>query len=321
MNFHYHLLINPAAGSGTGANAAKKIVTLLEKNHFLHSVYRTENIGDEKIIAAELAETTLKPWHDDLQNSEEVYPLLVIVGGDGTLHGVLNQFYLLGKKFPVAYLPAGSGNDLARAIGLPKEIEKAFWQIVNAPSPKEMHVITYDEQVKNQQGLVFNNFGIGLEASIVATTNDSAAKKNLNKYHMGSFSYIFSILKVLFTQKGYPILIESNGQEYSFDNAFLCTTTNHPYFGGGVPIAPMASVEQDSFETIVVERIALFKIFWLIILLVQKKHTKSKYFHHFNGRKLRLISTVPEFAQTDGEVLEPQPFDVSFQLDKQLLWY
>lgn len=322
MKFHYHLLINPASGSGNGGKIASSIIDLLLKNHFLYTTYFTQYPGEESEIAEKLALEILRPWEEtSTEDFEEPYPLLLVLGGDGTLHGVLNQFYQMHLEIPVGYLPAGSGNDLARAIGLPKETELAFWQIVKAQHPREINVITYEEKIEERTGLVFNNFGIGLDASVVAATNDSTTKKNLNKYRLGSLSYIVSIIKVLFTQKGFPILIEINGQESSFKKAFLCTTTNHPYFGGGIPIAPMAGVEEDSLDLVIVERLALFKIFWLILLLLRKKHPSSQYFHHFSAKKLRLVSTIPQFAQTDGEVLEKQSFDLYFGIAKQQIWY
>ncbi len=48
----------------------------------------------------------------------------MVIGGDGTLHQVVNEFFALGLQLPVSYIPAGSGNDFARGIGLSREPEK-----------------------------------------------------------------------------------------------------------------------------------------------------------------------------------------------------
>ncbi len=55
-----------------------------------------------------------------------LYPLLVVIGGDGTLHQVVSELQLEQQQIPVAYIPAGSGNDFARSIELPREPEKHF---------------------------------------------------------------------------------------------------------------------------------------------------------------------------------------------------
>ncbi|WP_280739204.1 MULTISPECIES: YegS/Rv2252/BmrU family lipid kinase [unclassified Enterococcus] len=323
MNFHYHLLVNPASGSGTGEKAAKKIIALLDKNHCQYTLYLTEVAGDETKIASQLAEETLVPWQENTaaDYEEKAYPLLVVLGGDGTLHEVLNCFYQLAVKFPIAYIPAGSGNDFARGVGLSKEPEQAFWHLFKTKEPRNLNVLAYQDAMQEESGLTFNNFGIGLDAAVVAAANQSATKKHLNKFKLGSLSYMAQIFKILFTQKGFPILVDVNGQKVNFKKTFLCTTTNHPYFGGGIAIAPMADVNKETFELVVVERVALFKIFWLVILLLRKKHVNSKYYHHFSAKKMRIISTVPQYGQADGETIQPQPFDIQFTLAKQLFWF
>lgn len=323
MIFHFHLLINQASGSGRGKKVGEKIIALLEEKNFLHTVYLTDHAGHEQEIVQQLVTADiLKPYDPQTDTYEsEPFPLLLVIGGDGTLHQVLNQFYRLKKDFPVAYIPGGSGNDFARGIGLSRQPEKAFWQIVKAQQPKIINNLIYDEKIQGETGVVINNVGIGLDAAIVNATNDSVTKKELNKYNLGSLSYVSSIIKVLFTQKGFPILLEINGTEHSFNKAFLCTTTNHPYFGGGVAIAPMAKAEKANLDLVIVERIPMFKIFWLIQKLVRKKHTTSKDFHHFSSTKIRIVSTIPQYGQADGEVMGQRPFDITFTTKPQEIWF
>lgn len=318
MTFHYHLLINQAAGSGHGAKVSEKIIQRLTDQHQSFTTYLTEAAGDERVIAESLATDVLKPWTGVL---EESFPLLIVIGGDGTLHQVLNQFYLMDLDLPVAYIPAGSGNDFARGIGLPSEPEAALTAILQAREPQIINTLTYHEKINDERGVFVNNIGIGLDAAIVAATNDSLTKKTLNKYNLGSLAYISSIVKVLFTQKGFPIMVEINGKKIEFCKTFLCTTTNHPYFGGGVGIAPMADPYKENLDLVVVERIAMWKIFRLIIQLVRKNHTHSRYFHHYTGNKLRIVSTIPEYGQADGEVMGKRPFDISFATKKQAIWW
>ncbi|WP_165005387.1 MULTISPECIES: diacylglycerol kinase family protein [unclassified Enterococcus] len=320
MKFHYHLLINQAAGSGAGKKAAQKILPQFEKKKLAYSVYYSEYQGHDSEIAERLAKETLASWTEENRETLDPFPLLVIVGGDGTLHQVLDTFYQLDVEFPVAYIPAGSGNDFARGIGLSRDVEKALDSILTATAPQEINLLTYDEKVSEKRGIVVNNFGIGLDASIVHATNHSTAKERLNKYNLGSFSYLFSILRVFFKQKGFPILVDVGGKQMDFEKAFLCTTTNHPYFGGGVAIAPTADAFKPTIDLVVVERINLFKILWIIFLLLRKKQLRSKNFHHYTSSKLRIVTTVPQYGQEDGEDIEPQSFDLRFSIKKQLFW-
>lgn len=320
MNLHYHLLINPAAGSGKAADIAQRIITIMEKQEFGYTTYYTTHQGHEVSIVEELAKETLLPWDASITETNEEFPLLLVLGGDGTLHQVVTCLQEINPAIPVSYIPAGSGNDFARGARLSLEPEKAFWHIFKQQVPRSLPVLSYQANVTNETGIAFNNIGIGLDAAIVETANQSAAKKRLNKFNMGSLSYIWAIFKVLFRQEGFPVLIEANGKEYAFEKAFLCTTTNHPYFGGGVAIAPQASIEDEGFDFVLVERIHLFKIIWLILLLTQKKHTHSKYFHQIHTNKLRIVSTVPQYCQTDGEIIGDRPYDLVITTQQQLFW-
>jgi YegS/Rv2252/BmrU family lipid kinase len=319
MNKHFYLVINENAGSGTGEKAANKIIKQLQTASIDHTIFYTEYAGHEQVIVQDLAENTLLPWSKDL--SIDSFPLLVVLGGDGTLHSVMNVLKDFDPKIPLGYIPCGSGNDFARGAGISRQAEKAFVQLLKAEQPQEFQVITYSEAIQDEVGLAVNNLGIGLDAAIVHAANESAAKYTLNKFNMGSLAYIFSILKVLFTQKGFPIRVEINGKTIEFDRAFLCTVTNHPYFGGGVSIAPVADPHKPVLDFVLVERINLFKIFWLIILLIQKKHMNSKYFHHFQSSKLRIVSTVPQYVHADGEILGKRSMDSSFATETRLFWF
>ncbi|MGX7350533.1 YegS//BmrU family lipid kinase [Enterococcus canis] len=313
MKHHYYLIANEEAGSGRAKIATARIREILEKKNFTYSLYTTTYPGHEKELAQELL-PKLAPWTEPV----EEFPLLIVLGGDGTLHGVVN---VLPKEIPVGYIPCGSGNDFARGAGIQREAEKAFWQIVGAQKPQTLQVMRYHEKIQDEVGLAINNIGIGLDAAIVAATNDSATKKTLNKYKLGSLAYMVSMIKVLFTQKGFPILVELNGQQLAFEKAFLCTTTNHPYFGGGVPIAPVADPRKATLDLVIVEKIAWVKIFYLIFQLARKKHMQSKNFHHFQTSKIRIISTVPEYGQVDGEVMGQRSFDLSFTSEPRLFWF
>lgn len=184
-----------------------------------------------------------------------------------------------------------------------------------------MNVLHYEEKIQPELGEFVNNVGIGLDAAIVAATNTSIAKKKLNKYKMGSLAYIFSLAQTLFHQKFFPISVDVNGQNATFSRAFLCTVTNHPYFGGGVPIAPTADPTVNNMDLVILERISFIKILGLIILLIQKKHLRSKYIYHVVSDKIRIRSTSAQQGQADGEVLGIRPYDITFTTTQRNFWF
>lgn len=322
MNFHYHILINPAAGSGNAAKTAEKIIHLLDDGDYTYTPYYTEKPGDEREIVNRLSDL-LSPWSEfcEKDHVDNSFHLLVVIGGDGTLHQVVNQFFALDLQLPVSYIPAGSGNDFARGIGLSRDPEKAFEQITSAVQPQPINVFHYDEKISEEQGIILNNVGIGLDALIVATTNASNSKKVLNKYRLGSASYALYLVKAIFTQKTFPILVELNGQTLNFERTFLCTTTNIPYFGGGIAIAPMADPKKEAIDLVVVEKPNMLAILRFLLQLVRKKHTQNKHYRHFTSSKIRIVSVVPQYGQADGENMGERSFDMNFSTATQYIWY
>ena len=89
MNIHYYLIINEQASSGNGRKVARKVIQQLKKQELKYTALYTDYAGHEKELTKELAETTLLPWSEDLDVS--TFPILVVLGGDGTLHNVINS--------------------------------------------------------------------------------------------------------------------------------------------------------------------------------------------------------------------------------------
>lgn len=314
---HYYLLVNPTSGGGNGQEVCNKICRFLEEKQLSYNVFKTEFAGHEVTLTQQLIQKHLRAWD---ATKASTFPLLVVIGGDGTLHQVTNEIYHTNKAIPVAYLPAGSGNDFARGLNLSRDPEQSFYHLLQIQEPRLINVINYYEANCEESGLVFNNLGIGLDAAIVQKANESIAKANLQKLHLSSFAYVLAAIKILFQQKGFPILIEYNAQQVGFSKAFLCTTTNHPYFGGGVKIAPSADLAKREFNLVLVERIPMIKILHLILLLIRQKHTSSSNFHQITTDELRIVSTTSQFAQADGEIFSRAPFDFTFKMDTLLFW-
>lgn len=321
MSIHYHFIINEHAASGNAKKNAELILGLA-KDSVTYTSHYSEYPGHILTIIQQL-KPQLRPFdasfHTD--NPEEEIPLLVVIGGDGTLHEVMNALYPDGLKIPVAYIPSGSGNDFSRGVGISRNPRTAWQQILQATTPKTIQLLQYQEGITGKSGVVVNNLGIGLDASIVNATNDSASKSTLNKFHLGNLAYTLSIVEQLFRQKGFPITVHANGHEDGFNKAYLCTITNHPYFGGGIKIAPMADAYEKNLDLAMIEKVNPFSIIWLIILLIQQKHTRHRLFHHYKTENLRLVSTIPQYAQLDGEIWSKQSYDFTFNVTEGLFWF
>ena len=93
-------------------------------------------------MTKELAETTLLPWSEDLDVS--TFPILVVLGGDGTLHNVINSLLPYDSAIPLSYIPCGSGNDFARGWDYQEILIKHCIKSCTR-RPKEIQTIHYVE--------------------------------------------------------------------------------------------------------------------------------------------------------------------------------
>lgn len=311
-----HLIINENAGNGRGKKAAKKITTALTTKKIPFQTYLTHYQNHSSLLTQELLTTVLKPWPTA---TSDHYPLLVVLGGDGTLHEVINA---LGTHtdIPVGYIPCGSGNDFARGSQLSRKPLLALEQLLAADMPHNVNTLMYQDTKTNGVAYLTNNLGIGIDANIVTTANKSHAKRLLNRLHLGSLAYLFAATKVLRKQKGFPVDIHTPSERIHFDNAYLCTVTNHPYFGGGVAIAPLANVREEDMTLVIVEQLPLLKLLKLIIQLLNRKHLASPHLHQYKSTQLHITCQTPQYGQSDGEEYGLTAFDLHFTTQKRLFW-
>lgn len=313
--FTLHIIVNDQAGSGN----AKKVLTLteiyLKEKDIPYITYLTEYAGHEKKITSDLLDTLLIDWN----HATKPFPLLVVLGGDGTLHEVINilQPY---PNIPIAYIPGGSGNDFARGVSLSRKTKEAIDRILLIDEPQPVNLIKAWFKEQDEVRYILNNIGIGLDANIVTTANHSKTKKVLNKLHLGSLAYLAAIFKVINKQKAFPISFKTDQQSFHFDQGYLCSITNHPYFGGGVAIDPTASPFNEEISVILVEKVNIFEIIYLAIRIFSKTHLTSKYIHHFKTTHLEVTSPSEQFAQTDGEIVGEEAYVISCELTKRLFW-
>lgn len=314
-NLTLHVIVNPQAGSGNAKKALDIAKEFFYKHDLAYKIYLTEFPGQEKEIAKKLINTVLVPWIEN----KPLTALLVVIGGDGTLHEVVNTLHA-HQDVPIAYLPAGSGNDFARGLSLTRKIEKDLNTLLSVKKPTEVQLIATEFEETQTPQLVLNNIGIGLDAHIVFTANHSKMKTWLNKIKLGSLAYLASVFTVLKKQKSFPVLFETPTGKHYFKKAYLCSITNHPFFGGGVAIDPTASIEKKEMSVVLLEKVNIFLILYLVIRLSFKKHLSSKYIHHFVSKELTITSSQVEYCQTDGEIVGFSPHKIKCHMTSRLFW-
>ncbi|MCG4282970.1 diacylglycerol/lipid kinase family protein [Lacticaseibacillus saniviri] len=307
----FYIIVNPVAGSGNGAKTWQQIQPIFEQRHLDYQVKVSQYAGHTIELAKQIGNFAT---HDQA--------VLIVVGGDGTLNQALTGLRATKTPLmPLAYVPTGSGNDFARGTDINQDPLKALEQILSATQPVSIDVGQYSETTHHHAGYFVNNIGIGFDAAVVASTNHSKAKQWLNRVHLGNLAYGFNVLKVLFKRKPFALTVNVDGQQIMIPDAFLVTTTNHPYFGGGVKILPAASPTDGKLDLIVVEHTNLITFVFLAIQLLRGQHTKYAKVHHFQSKHIQLMTNSLEYGQMDGEEMGTRAFALDFKVSQHPFWY
>lgn len=306
MSKKVYLLVNQTAGTNRGASAFKKIKTELEQASLPYQSYISRYAGELTALAKHVA--------NKVANKPEQY--LVVVGGDGSLNQALNGIkHSHFPETPLAYVPAGTGDDFARALKFKQTSHDLVTHLKNSPEVRSVDCGHYFDLNRQQDGYFVNNLGIGFDAYVVAQTNNSRLKKQFNHLNLGNLTYGANIIKALANQETFGVTITTGHQMHHFNDAYLVTTTNHPYFGGGVPLLPKANPFSHKLDTVVVEKPSLPKFTYLFSkLLINGSHVTDPHFHYYEAEQIQVRTTDLEYGQLDGEELGSRSFDLKFEI-------
>src|SRR4030043_991675 len=176
------IIVNPAAGAGKTAKKWPQIMVLLKSLglDFEHDV--TEAPGH----AMELAKSAVGKGYESV----------VSVGGDGTIHEIVNGLHEAGggSNVAVGIVNTGTGADYIRTIGVPRRYKEAC-QCLLSPNRRvvDLGVVEYTKGGKRMKRLFVNFAGIGFDAEVVkATTEKFKALGDMPSYLVGLFSTLMS---------------------------------------------------------------------------------------------------------------------------------
>ncbi|MFD1548410.1 diacylglycerol/lipid kinase family protein [Levilactobacillus fuyuanensis] len=315
VSVQFYIILNEHAGSGRAKELWPEIKQALDAAQVSYQLAISEYANHAILLSEQFAKKLPDEPHQNW--------VVLAVGGDGTLHEAINGLTKLPRThpIPVAYLPIGSGNDFARGAGMALKWQDAFKQIIQCTHATDYDIGSYNETIKQERGVFTNNLGIGFDAAIISQANQSKAKVWLNKHHMGKLSYLASALDVYYNQTGFTLTVHVGNQRDIYPNAFLVTTTNHPYFGGGVGIAPSATITDHKLHLVVIEKPNFFKLMWLALRLVFKRHLTSKAVHYYQASSVHLTVPAIEYGQLDGEEMGGRFFDVYVGLKQYPFWF
>lgn len=196
------LIINPRSGKEKASKLRDDIIRRFEDANFSVQLMETQKKGDA-VDFAKMATSN---------------QLVVCVGGDGTLHEVLNGIMQSGNGATLGYIPMGSVNDFALSVGIPKNYKKAINCIVNG-TEQNIDVCKFNDEY----------FSYIAAAGLFTKASYSTSQKLKNK--IGKIAYLLFGIKELFEYRKMHLKIEADGIEYDDDFLIVSLTNSHSVAG------------------------------------------------------------------------------------------
>lgn len=262
-------VINPISGGRAKYNFPEKIDKYLDKTKFEYECVFTEYHGHGSVLAAEA-----------IKNGADI---LVAVGGDGTINEVASE--VDGTDKLMGIIPFGSGNGLARSLGIPVGDVQAIRRINN------FHVSKIDTGTFNGKKF-FNMAGVGFDAQI-----SSRFAENIKR---GLINYIKIVFSEVSNYDCQDYHLNIDGKDYEF-KAFMISIANSSQYGNNAHISPFASLEDGLLDICIVKPFPLYIFPALALRMFRKNSHKSNYLEIIQGRKIIITRSHEAAVHLDGD--------------------
>ncbi len=265
-------IINPIAGA--------------RNNDSIPDLIRQVFEGQDFVI--DLAETNCKGHAFDLASiaARESYDYVVAVGGDGTINETASA--LMNSQVSLGIIPCGSGNGLARHLGIPMQVTAALQLILRQKS------IRIDAGMVNGKPF-FCTAGIGFDAHI-GKLFASTKKRGFN-------TYIRTVLQEFFTYQTDTYTITKSGQNEKRE-AFLITFANASQYGNNAYISPEADIRDGLLDLCIVKPYPKYRTVNICLRLFNKTLHKSRDVEITHITEARIDAGNPTCYHLDGEHFE-----------------
>jgi len=266
----FYFIVNPVAGNSKGGHKLKKLLYKLSEKGFINDFAFSEFRGH----AFELARS-----HHFTENE-----MAVSFGGDGTFNEIASA--LAGTGTPVAVLPAGSGNGLARTFKIHR---LPFLKYLIQSEPVNIDAGIFGDK------FFFCTCGIGFDAMVAARFNKGKSR--------GLINYIYHVVRLYLKYKPAEAEIEIDGNNIS-GKFFLVTVANAPQYGNDAWVAPNADLNDGLLDVTMVKPFPVIFLPLMVLALFGGFIHRLPWVHVLKGREVVLKKVSNHHFHYDGESME-----------------
>ncbi len=278
----YFLVVNLIAGQGKCKGQFPKIKAKLDSWSIDYDLHYT----NEPLEATNVARMGI----------DAGFSHIVAVGGDGTINEVVNG--IVGHDVVLGVVPAGSGNDFARMLGIPTD-SLASLEVLRDGTER-----TVDLGYVVEDRYFVNGIGIGIDAKVA---RDVLGMERLT----GTSAYLYAVIREIFRFRSFDVTVKGSSWERKYDCLSL-GIANGKYCGGGFKLAPQASLSDGRIDVSVIEDFTTLR---RLIRLPQARkgcHLGLREVDYHKEESIIVNSEKSLVAHIDGEPYELRslPFEV-----------
>lgn len=283
---HIAVLVNPASGRGSGAGGGHAAVDRLRARGVDVRVYQ----GADAQETVELARKAV----------DEEPAVVVVAGGDGTISSVLQP--VLEAGVPLAVIPGGTGNDLAREHGIPLGDPAAAADLALDGARKRVDTGT----ITADDGTV-RHFVTVLCAGLDSLTNE---RTNRMTWPTGPARYRIAVYAEWLRLKRFGYRLDPVGAPALAQDGYLLGIGLTRSYGGGVPICPRADPTDGLLDVTLVHAVGRFRFMAFDGLVKAGKHVERPDVTTLRTSAIRVEAPAGLVAYADGEYVGPLPVTV-----------
>jgi YegS/Rv2252/BmrU family lipid kinase len=229
-----------------------------------------------------------------IQQMDDSYTELVVVGGDGTINESVNA---LNEAIPMSIIPAGTGNDFVKNVNLGKKLSDQLETILSG--------VIKNVDLGECNGRMFaNGVGVGFDGQIVADMNGKKVP-----FLKGHAKYYYHVLQILASYKERSFHYQLDQTAFQKE-LILLTIGNGTTYGGGFKLMPDAKVDDGLLEVCSIGAIASAKRFLNIGRLSGGTHGVLKAVDFAQAKRVRIEANTLLEAHLDGEAIGKPPYDI-----------
>lgn len=267
------LIYNPTSGREMIKRHLPEILEKLEVAGYEASCHATTGAGDAT-NAAKIA-------------VERKYDVVIAAGGDGTIHEVVNGLAEQEYRPKMGIIPAGTTNDFARALHIPRDVSSA------------VDIITKGELIPVDIGRINEKYFINIAGGGKMTELTYEVPSKL-KTMLGQLAYYLKGMEMLPSIKASDIKIEYDGKLFEGEAMmFLVGLTNS--IGGFEKLAPDASINDGLFSLLILKKVNLAEFIRIATLAIRGEHVNDPNVIYTQANRIKVYSSEKVQLNLDGE--------------------